>query len=164
MSTTLVARFPTRADTQRAVVDLERHGAVDADNLELAAAPEATRERKRRAEDHEAVARLGVPAAVGGVLATILGAAVFAAVALAVVGTDRPAVVVGSALGGGALIGALGFYWAAASRLPVTEDALVADAATDEPGELVVHLPEGNDPGLIELRLRDLGAESVERR
>jgi hypothetical protein len=164
----LVAAFPTREDVQAALVDLERRGAVDADRIELVGLVDTTEELGRRASDREALRRFGVRSGTGLGVGTLVGA-VLGGGAMLVTGVDpTPAAPVAGLIGGGLFGGAAGFFYGATANLPVTEGGLEAKATTDDesagPTEIVIHLDDDGDAGLVEQQLRDLGAQRVDRR
>jgi hypothetical protein len=163
--TDLVATFPDRADVRRAVLDLERHGTVDADRIELSGLVDTTDELGRRAADRTAMHDLGTRSLVGAVLGAVIGAALFGALSLL---TDLAPLI--AAVSGAMFGGAAGFFYGIAFRTPVTEDALAATTAPDpgsapeESATMVVHLDDHGQARLVEARLRRLGARRVDLR
>src|SRR5829696_9620954 len=83
----LVARFPRREDLKRAVLDLERHGTVDADRIDLTAVVDTTEELGRRSADRAAMHDFGHRSLSGAVVGAVAGAVVLGGIAL-VTGVD----------------------------------------------------------------------------
>jgi hypothetical protein len=154
--TDLVATFATRADVRRAVVDLERHGAVDADRVELEGLEDTTDELGRRAADREVVRDMGTRSLSGAVIGALIGLIVGGGIAL-LAGADLWAA---AAIGGALFGGAAGFFYGLAARTPVTESAIEGTTGRDDgPATMIVHLDDDEAAGLVATRLRELGAE-----
>jgi hypothetical protein len=167
--TDLVATFPDRADVRRAVVDLERHGTVDADAIELAGLVDTTDELGRRAADRQAMGDLGTRALAGAALGAALGFLLAGGIALLTGVDPRPEVPLLAAVGGLFFGGAAGFFYGIAFRTPVTDAALEGAAVRDSedgtgPATMIVHLDDEGQARLVEARLRDLGARDVDLR
>jgi hypothetical protein len=168
--TDLVATFPDRADVRRAVVDLERHGTVDADAIELTGLVDTTDELGRRAADRAAMRDMGTRSLAGAVLGAVLGFLVAGGIALLAGVDPRPEAPLIAAVGGMFFGGAAGFFYGIAFRTPVTEAALEGGASRDEggagagPATMVVHLDDEGQARLVEARLRDMGAADVDLR
>lgn len=167
--TDLVATFPDRADVKRAVLDLERHGTVDADRIELSGLVDTTEELGRRAADREVLRSMGTRSIAGSALGAVLGFLVLGGLALLLGADPRPEAPLAAAVGGMFAGGALGFFYGIAFRTPVTgaalEGATTSDGVDDTgPATMVVHLDDEGQAQLVEARLRDLGARDVDIR
>jgi hypothetical protein len=167
--TDLVATFPHRADVRRAVLDLERHGTVDADRIELSGLVDTTDELNRRAADREVMKDMGTRSVTGAALGAVLGFLVVGGIAMLLGADPRPAAPLAAAVGGMFAGGALGFFYGIAFRTPVTGDAIAGtttqDGAEDDgPATIVVHLDDEGTARLVEARLRELGARDVDLR
>jgi hypothetical protein len=165
----LVATFPHRSDVRPAVLDLERHGAVDADRIDLDGLVDTTEELGRRAADREVMADFGKRSLAGAGLGAAIGALLAGGITLLTGVDPQPAAPLAAAAGGAGFGGAAGFFYGIASRTPVTEAGLESAAHADGeeedgPATIVIHLPDDEAATLVEDRLRQLGAQQVDRR
>ena len=161
----LVASFPNRDDVKRAVLDLERHGTVDADRIDLTGLVDTTQELGRREADRELGKDFGTRSVGGAVLGAVVGAVVVGGIVLATGVDPQPAAPLASMAGGAGAGAGLGFTYGIYSRTPVTEAGVESTATRDGddgPAQLVIHLGDPSDADGLGDRLRQLGAQEIE--
>jgi hypothetical protein len=108
--------------------------------------------------DKQDVARLLGPAVKGAILGSLLGAALGLVVSLVLGVEPQPLGPLIATIGMAGFFGFAGFFYGGARRLPVTEGALEAPVASEEPVEVVLEVDD-NEVDRARRLLESAGAE-----
>ena len=158
MTTRVEAEFAQADQARDAVIDLERRGLTDADRVELVGFADPRDEETRRTADRRVARSAGRRAAFGGILGTIGGAIVGGGLTLLLDVDPQPLAGIAAAVGGALFVGALGFFYGLAARLPVSDGANEAvDPGPGRPVQVILHLDDPEAVAAARSRLEAAG-------